>query len=349
MTMIDVGDDDDDDGDAYTGGARRRLSDSSPRKGGVGLYLYFDGIVSFAPKRAGHPPSPLYRPRQRRIKRCQVGRDVCMSEAFCRFFFFLPLWPLGRGFPPPARPLCPPPHPSPSSISVAITRQVEGVPGRSGVCVCVCVRCHPCAAVKLARFLSRAGPCEWSGLHRSHVVHGSFTTVFCTRHPHHAMNCCSTRTSCGGQTRDHPLATRGGGERGGFFPNSMPSAIGPRLADRFSRGACPRRALHPLLPRGTSMHTRASVAGHVIATWAGRATLEPNERAKRATGKGRGGAGGETPVRSSVVVFSTSCIPPSSASATLAWSMGEDLPVCSLGPLSRALFRVGPHGDKCSG
>lgn len=208
------------------------------------------------------------------------GMNVSMGETFraVLLFLFLP-GPPGR-----------PPDPGlgsttslvPSSISVTITRRDEG---RGSVCpawgVCVCVRSHPCPAVKLARFLSRAGPVGGVSLIGATLFMAHLPRFFAHAIPTTPMNSCSTRASCGGQPGGLSIGTRRGRQTlVGFFliPWRLPLAHGSLTV--VQSGSLPLFHLAPPSSSAWYFHayTRAPVAGHVIATWAGTTTLEPNPR-----------------------------------------------------------------------
>src|SRR3954469_16547218 len=113
--------------------------------------------------------------------------------------------------------------------------------------------------------------------------------VFCTRHPHHAMNSFLDSGQMRWPNQGPSIGDEGGRRTGWAFFLTMPAAIGSSIADRCLRGSFSS----PCLPSSSSAwyfhaYTRAPIAGHVIVTRAGRAAMEPNERATSER-EGRGG------------------------------------------------------------
>lgn len=136
------------------------------KREGSRAYLYLDRKLLFCfSKRAGHLDTPTVQTKPA-AHQAVSGRDMVRARlsARCSFPFSWAIWPT---LPTPVRPLFPPPS---SSISVTITRRAEGGSTCPVWGVCMCARAMPPMPCRqLARFLSRAGPSEWSGLHRSHV------------------------------------------------------------------------------------------------------------------------------------------------------------------------------------
>jgi len=160
-------------------GDKTTFKPSVEGEGGTQTVLILSSCYAFFLLPSGwDTPHPSRRPRQRCIKRCQVWTcGWARLSAQCFPFFFPFLRPLGCAPYTLVRLLLPPLVHIVEPASRSHVGEERGVSlGAWGVCDVSAM--HPCPAVKLARLLSRAGPSEWTGPHRSHVVHGSFTTVF---------------------------------------------------------------------------------------------------------------------------------------------------------------------------